>query len=33
MLESFQEVDNLDKLLPALEAAQYSHHYAAGPGK
>ncbi|KAJ7225439.1 Endonuclease/exonuclease/phosphatase, partial [Mycena pura] len=28
-----QEVDNLDKLLPALEAAQYSHHYAAGPGK
>ncbi|KAJ7619112.1 Endonuclease/exonuclease/phosphatase [Mycena polygramma] len=28
-----QEVDSLDKLLPALEAAQYNHHYVAGPGK
>ncbi|KAJ6519910.1 Endonuclease/exonuclease/phosphatase [Mycena sanguinolenta] len=28
-----QEVDTLDKLLPALEAAQYNHHYVAGPGK
>jgi len=32
-LESFHEVDTLDKLLPALEAAQYNHHYVAGPGK
>ncbi|KAF7339397.1 Endo/exonuclease/phosphatase domain-containing protein [Mycena sanguinolenta] len=28
-----QEVDTLDKLLPVLEAAQYNHHYVAGPGK
>ncbi|KAJ7110130.1 Endonuclease/exonuclease/phosphatase [Mycena epipterygia] len=28
-----QEVDSLDKLLPALEAAGYNHHYASGPGK
>ncbi|KAJ7783877.1 Endonuclease/exonuclease/phosphatase [Mycena maculata] len=28
-----QEVDSLDKLLPALEAADYDHHYVAGPGK
>ncbi|KAJ7254027.1 Endonuclease/exonuclease/phosphatase [Mycena haematopus] len=28
-----QEVDTLDKLLPTLEAAQYNHHYVAGPGK
>ncbi|KAJ6604734.1 Endonuclease/exonuclease/phosphatase [Mycena vulgaris] len=28
-----QEVDSLEKLLPTLEAAGYSHHYAAGPGK
>ncbi|KAF8216137.1 Endonuclease/exonuclease/phosphatase [Mycena galopus ATCC 62051] len=27
-----QEVDGLDRLLPALEA-QYNHHYVAGPGK
>jgi RNA exonuclease NGL2 len=26
-------VDSLDKLLPSLEAAGYSHHYVAGPGK
>lgn len=30
---SLQEVDSLDKLLPALEAAGYNHHYASGPGK
>ncbi|RDB28818.1 putative RNA exonuclease C9B6.11c [Hypsizygus marmoreus] len=28
-----QEVDRLEKLLPALEHAGYAHHYAAGPGK
>ncbi|KAJ7786408.1 Endonuclease/exonuclease/phosphatase [Mycena metata] len=28
-----QEVDNLEKLLPTLEAAGYNHHYVAGPGK
>ncbi|KAJ6575204.1 Endonuclease/exonuclease/phosphatase [Mycena capillaripes] len=28
-----QEVDSLDKLLPALQAAQYDYHYVAGPGK
>ncbi|KAF7347763.1 Endo/exonuclease/phosphatase domain-containing protein [Mycena venus] len=28
-----QEVDSLDKLLPALEAAEYNHHYVSGPGK
>ncbi|KAJ7837526.1 Endonuclease/exonuclease/phosphatase [Mycena olivaceomarginata] len=28
-----QEVDSLDKILPALEAAQYNHHFVAGPGK
>ncbi|KAJ7103441.1 Endonuclease/exonuclease/phosphatase [Mycena belliarum] len=28
-----QEVDSLDKLLPALTAAGYTNHYAAGPGK
>ncbi|KAJ7169963.1 Endonuclease/exonuclease/phosphatase [Mycena filopes] len=28
-----QEVDSLDKLLPTLEAANYNHHYVAGPGK
>ncbi|KAJ6503446.1 Endonuclease/exonuclease/phosphatase [Mycena vitilis] len=28
-----QEVDSLEKLLPALEAAQYNHHFVAGPGK
>ncbi|KAK7064155.1 Endo/exonuclease/phosphatase domain-containing protein [Favolaschia claudopus] len=28
-----QEVDSLDKLLPVLEAAEYNHHYVAGPGK
>jgi RNA exonuclease NGL2 len=30
---SLQEVDSLDKLLPALDAAQYNHHYVAGPGE
>ncbi|KAF8078530.1 Endonuclease/exonuclease/phosphatase [Lyophyllum atratum] len=28
-----QEVDRLEKLLPALENAGYAHNYAAGPGK
>ncbi|KAG6911894.1 hypothetical protein DXG01_000141 [Tephrocybe rancida] len=28
-----QEVDRLEKILPALEKAGYAHHYAAGPGK
>lgn len=26
-------MDSLDKLLPTLEAADYNHHYVAGPGK
>lgn len=25
-------MDSLDKILPALEAAQYNHHFVAGPG-
>ncbi len=29
----FQEVDRLEKVLPVLDAASYSHHYAAGPNK
>ena len=28
-----QEVDRLEKLLPVIEGAGYSHTYAAGPGK
>ena len=28
-----QEVDRLEKLIPVLERAQYSHCYGAGPGK
>ncbi|KAG6845766.1 hypothetical protein H0H87_003820 [Tephrocybe sp. NHM501043] len=28
-----QEVDRLEKILPALEKAGYAHHYATGPGK
>ncbi|KAK0208258.1 Endonuclease/exonuclease/phosphatase [Desarmillaria ectypa] len=28
-----QEVDRLEKVLPVLDAASYSHHYAAGPKK
>jgi RNA exonuclease NGL2 len=33
MTPSLQEVDRLDKLLPFLERAGFSHHYAAGPRK
>ncbi|KAG7450417.1 uncharacterized protein BT62DRAFT_510838 [Guyanagaster necrorhizus] len=28
-----QEVDRLEKVLPVLDTASYSHHYAAGPNK
>ncbi|KAG5342381.1 putative RNA exonuclease C9B6.11c [Termitomyces sp. T112] len=28
-----QEVDRLEKIIPALNKAGYAHHYAAGPGK
>ncbi|KAG6897346.1 hypothetical protein C0992_002272 [Termitomyces sp. T32_za158] len=28
-----QEVDRLEKIIPVLNEAGYSHHYAAGPGK
>jgi RNA exonuclease NGL2 len=30
---TFQEVDRLEKLIPVLEEARYSHVYAAGPKK
>lgn len=32
-LTPFQEVDRLDRLLPVLEEAGYSHSYASGPAK
>jgi RNA exonuclease NGL2 len=31
--DTLQEVDRLEKLLPVIETAGYSHHYASGPGK
>jgi RNA exonuclease NGL2 len=30
---TLQEVDRLEKLLPVIEMAGYSHHYASGPSK
>lgn len=32
-LNTIQEVDRLEKLIPVLEKAGYAHHYASGPGK
>lgn len=32
-LNFVQEVDRLEKLIPAIEKSGYGHHYAMGPGK